>query len=216
MKNKIIYLFVLIILLASCEKKVRRYNIKDILITKYPALTDSLTITDLIYNNDKISSWEFYVTNRFSDISDYERNEKKNSFFYAEFWRLNREAMPFSDSITYRVVDTLVLKPNYGILIIKNFEYSYRKKDITLYLSLYSKKKKLLATYALAQEIETQPGTNYSHEVTHSAITNKNRLFIYELKTSLPDIGKRYNDSIFTIYDLNTQKLIKSDTIHLK
>jgi len=210
------YLFSLIVLLASCEKEVVHYNIKDILIMKYPALTDSLTITDLVYNNDIISGWNIYKSTALLIIPNSDIDRLKSSSFYTKFWQLNKEAMSSSDSITYRVVDTLVLKPNYGILIVKNFEYSHRKKDITLYLSLYSKKKKLLATYALAQEIETQPGTNYSHEVTHSAITNKNRLFIYELKTSLPDIGKRYNDSIISIYDLNTQKMIKSDTIHLE
>ena len=233
MKNRLLIVIGSLCLIVGCEKVSREFSIESIDMDTYQRITDTLVLRKLAYDNPTISGINDYLSwvkkgERENDTEYETRRSYQKERFDDLFWeRINRDSLiqiskdvkrPIEeffftrDSMTYRIIDTLSLKPYYGILIYLNSENRIFKK---LYLSIYNSKKELEKTFLVAVKYEQsmKGEKGYTEKVSsHSTLSSFNRLNIYTTEENIDyQIGKK--DEIHSVYNLNKLELIKSDTV---
>jgi len=232
MNSRLIIVLLLSIFLIGCKKETRRFDIEDIRLEDYPVLTDTVTIKELIYNNSQISGLaEFLGWRYFSDEDSIDIKYKKwlRQNFDDFFWeRINRDSIkadtftlktsiPFPlyfNSMVYRIIDTVELKENYGLLILKNTAekdpYIYYEK---LYLAVYNQRRENIGTYLVSEKYS---GTDRSHRAkvnAYSELCNERWLTTHFKATYYRGFDSLY---IRSTYDLRKHMLVKTDTINAK
>ena len=234
MRSKLTIILLLSIFLIGCdkevkriggEKEVRRFDVEDIRLQDYPVLTDTAVIRELIYNNLQISGWVGLLDWRYptgNDLTIIEYREQLKRDFDDFFWeRIDRAPLKnggvtqqyrylvYLDSMTYRIIDTVKLKKNYGILILKNDEESYIHYK-RLYLAVYNQGKENIETYLIGKELEVKNKSRSEEINIYSNLCNERWLTIY---FKAKNYG--YFDSLYTrhTYDLHKLTLLRADTI---
>ena len=240
MKNLIVTITLFSCLFLGCKKITNEFDIDNINLNDYPVIKDSLVLRSLVYDNSVVSGKDKYLVwtrrckDNYKSESEYEEVlEIQMQNFDEFFWEtVNRDSVkeesytrirnkPYyliRDSMTYRIIDTLSLNQYYGILIYSNNECIVLKE---LFLALYDSQEKLVGTYLVAKKYEYSYHDMKSGDVVYkeakeirSTLSSRNRLDIYTTEEDMRYF--KYNSpkvDIHSVYDLNKQVMIKSDTV---
>ena len=240
--NLIIGVLFLLLLFYCCKKEIRRFDVEDIILQDYPVLTDTVVIRQLIYNNPQISGWKEFLDSHglsATDSTKVENREWLKRDYDDFFWeRIDRDSLRkivsilqsrfltylYIDSVTYRIIDTVKLKKNYGILILKADEepYKYCKR---LYLAVYNQEKENIKTYIIGDKYEVKGiWESHSEKINiYSDLHNERWLTTHFKATNYSYFHSSFQkalrfDSLYTcsIYDLDKHLLLKTDTINAK
>jgi len=208
MRNKMTFViaFFLIISFYGCNYTTHDFIINDSLITNDRMITDTNLIKKYILSNDTISGFLFWS-------SSFKENFSNLSFYAIARNRFDTSFMNNYPS-KYYLIDSVMLNKNIAYLILTNYKMYWRKGyDRTLYLSIYNNTKHL-KTYIVAQNSICSDGYVGGEINLKSKLSNRNILTTYEHSSSFLDIGAQHQeDSIITMYDLNSFRIIKTDTV---